>query len=182
MLKQHPEQYREWIVSIHKELGIPEDYLTSTKLPLQHEALHLVDVEHDILDRPQLLALDAAEAWNRMREAAAADGIDLKLVSAFRSVTYQSNLIRKKLDRGEKTQDILKVNTAPGYSEHHTGLAIDLTAGDIEPLTEEFETTEAFAWLRKRAGDFGFSLSYPRDNPYGIVYEPWHWRFRPIAC
>ena len=47
-----------------------------------------------------------------------------------------------------------------------------------EPAAEEsFEATPAFAWLQARAGDFGFAMSYPRGNPHGIVYEPWHWRF-----
>ena len=47
-----------------------------------------------------------------------------------------------------------------------------------EPAAEEsFESTPAFVWLQSRAGDFGFEMSYPRGNPHGIDYEPWHWRF-----
>ena len=38
-------------------------------------------------------------------------------------------------------------------------------------------STPAFAWLAANAGAHGFHMSYPRDNPHGIVYEPWHWRF-----
>ena len=48
---------------------------------------------------------------------------------------------------------------------------------DEPPAEESFETTPAFAWLQANAGGYGFAMSYPRDNPHGIVYEPWHWRY-----
>jgi len=69
----------------------------------------------------------------------------------------------------------LKVNTPPGYSEHHTGRAVDLATPGCPPLTEEFETTAAFAWLVRHAHRFGFTMRYPRGNRFGIAYEPWHW-------
>ena len=75
----------------------------------------------------------------------------------------------------EAIEDILRVNTAPGYSEHHTGRAVDIATPGSRPLTEEFEDTDAFRWLTARAVEFGFSMTYPRDNPWGIAYEPWHW-------
>ena len=45
----------------------------------------------------------------------------------------------------------------------------------LRVLEEEFERSDAFAWLTRRAGEFGFRMSYPRDNPHGVAYEPWHW-------
>ena len=45
------------------------------------------------------------------------------------------------------------------------------------PAEEAFEGTGAFDWLQRHAARYGFRLSYPRGNPHGIVYEPWHWRF-----
>ena len=74
-----------------------------------------------------------------------------------------------------RVQEILSVNAPPGYSEHHTGQAIDITTPGYEPVEEVFETSPAFAWLSREAGRFGFSMPYTRENPYGIVYEPWHW-------
>ena len=67
---------------------------------------------------------------------------------------------------------------APGHSEHHTGRAVDIATPGSRPLTEEFEDTDAFRWLTSRAVEFGFSLTYPRDNPWGIAYEPWHWSLK----
>jgi D-alanyl-D-alanine carboxypeptidase len=42
-------------------------------------------------------------------------------------------------------------------------------------LTEEFDSSDAFAWLQQHAAKHGFSMTYPRDNPQGFIYEPWHW-------
>ena len=69
------------------------------------------------------------------------------------------------------------MNAAPGYSEHHTGRAVDLTTPGTPPLLEAFERTAAFAWLERHAARFGFVMTYPRNNPLGVIYEPWHWTF-----
>jgi D-alanyl-D-alanine carboxypeptidase len=110
-----------------------------------------------------------------MQAAAAADGVLLLIVSGFRSIEYQARLIRKKINTGQVVSDILSVNAAPGYSEHHTGKAIDIASPGSRPLTEEFEDSDAFRWLEANAARYGFSMSYPRDNPGGFIYEPWHW-------
>jgi D-alanyl-D-alanine carboxypeptidase len=99
-------------------------------------------------------------------------------VSAFRSVHYQKEIIRRKLEKGQSVADILRVSAAPGYSEHHTGHALDLTTPGTAVLEEEFEESEAFGWLTAHAGEFGFHMSFPRGNPHGVAYEPWHWAWR----
>ena len=73
---------------------------------------------------------------------------------------------------------ILKVNTLPGYSEHHTGCAIDIGAPNEAILEEEFDQSEAFDWLQQNANKFGFHMTYPKNNNTGICYEPWHWCYR----
>ena len=109
-----------------------------------------------------------------MRLQAAREGIALDAISGFRSHAYQLGIFERKLARGLSVTEILKVNAAPGFSEHHSGHALDIgTPGDA-PAEESFEATDAFAWLQVHGGH-GFHLSYPRDNPHGIVYEPWHW-------
>ena len=104
----------------------------------------------------------------------------MRLVSAFRSLNYQRQIFERKLSQGELLAQILRVNAAPGYSEHHTGCAVDLTTDGCPPLTEAFEHTAAFAWLVARAKDFGFTMTYPRGNKFGLIYEPWHW-VAPLA-
>ena len=110
-----------------------------------------------------------------MTIAAGADGVRLMLVSGFRSFDYQAELIRNKLAAGQSIQEILGVNAAPGFSQHHSGLAVDVATPGSRPLTEAFESTQAFEWLTENAESFGFQMSYPRDNADGFVYEPWHW-------
>jgi len=110
-----------------------------------------------------------------MRNAAEIDGIVLQLVSGFRSVEQQRDILKRKLEKRLNILEILRTSAAPGYSEHHTGRAIDITTPGSVPLNEEFEKTRAFEWLGKNAARFGFQMSYPRENPHGFVYEPWHW-------
>lgn len=158
-------------------LGLDEaEYCQRTGLDLVAEPTYLSYAGRDRYSRPLWLADDAALAWRRMREAALADGIVLDAISGYRSHDYQLGIFRRKLARGQTVEQILQVNAAPGFSEHHGGCALDIGAPDEPPAEESFELTPAFAWLRERAGDFGFVMSYPRDNPHGIVYEPWHWR------
>ncbi|MEX0943902.1 MAG: M15 family metallopeptidase [Pseudomonadales bacterium] len=167
--------FQQNIDSLLSDLGITRTIRQELSLPLQPEAIDLVQCENDIFDRPQYMARITRQQWQAMRSQASADGIELELVSAFRSVEYQCNLIRAKLDKGQALEDILKVNAVPGYSEHHTGRALDLNTPNCEPLSEAFEQTPAFDWLCRNAHRFSFTLTYPRDNPLGIAYEPWHW-------
>lgn len=150
-------------------------------MPLQVEAKELVSVGNDIYGRERQLTRDAADLWLGMQAAAHRDGVTLLLVSAFRSLAYQKQIFERKLRAGESLEQILKVNAAPGYSEHHTGRAVDLTTPGSPPLDETFETTTAFAWLVRHGQRFGFEMTYPRHNRFGVVYEPWHWIARPDA-
>src|SRR5688500_17676686 len=112
-----------------------------------------------------------------MRHAAHAQDIALDAISGYRSHDYQLGIFRRKQARGQTLEQILAVNAAPGFSEHHGGHALDIGTVGEPPAEESFEATPAFAWLIHHAAEFGFVLSYPRNNPHGIVYEPWHWRW-----
>lgn len=159
-------------------LGIEEmDYSRRTGLALVAEPDWLAFAGFDRSRRPLWLRIDAARHWLRMRERAMRDGVVLDAISGYRSHDYQLGIFERKLARGLSVDDILAVNAAPGFSEHHSGLALDIGAPDEPPAEESFERTAAFAWLQGHAGEHGFVMSYPRDNPHGIVYEPWHWRY-----
>ena len=167
------------IVDLHQRLGIPSDYAARTGLVQQRTPDDLVDIGVDVFDRAQRLRMEAANAWTGLVEAASLDGVTVQLVSAYRSLEYQADLIQRKIEAGESIADVLNRIAAPGYSEHQGGCAVDVTSPDIDPLTELFEETQAFRWLVASAVDHRFVLSYPRSNPYGVVYEPWHWCYRP---
>ncbi|NDK39983.1 D-alanyl-D-alanine carboxypeptidase family protein [Pseudoxanthomonas gei] len=159
-------------------LGLDEGYGDQAGLALVPEPAALAFAGFDRYRRPLWLTASATRAWQSMRQAAAADGVALEAISGYRSHDYQLGIFERKLARGQSVQQILTVNAAPGYSEHHSGNALDIGAPGELPAEESFEATAAFAWLTTHAGDAGFHMSYPRDNPHGIVYEPWHWHYR----
>jgi zinc D-Ala-D-Ala carboxypeptidase len=157
-------------------LGISIDIVAARSLPLHLEASDLVIAETDAKGKEYLLTPPAA-AWCTMKAAAVASGIKLRIFSAFRSIERQAEIIRAKFEKGISLEDILRVNAPPGYSEHHTGRAIDITTDGMRSLAQDFEHSAAFQWLDENAPRFGYSLSFPRNNRYGFIYEPWHWCF-----
>ncbi|MEO7199944.1 MAG: M15 family metallopeptidase [Dokdonella sp.] len=169
---------RRQIIAAAQALGVPADYGRSRALSVVREPTQLRSIGRDIHAREQWLTPPAARAWRRMRAQAALDGVELQVVSAFRSAEYQLGIVQRKLERGLSMDAILQVSAAPGFSEHHSGRALDLTTPGYAALEEEFEHSPAFAWLVSNAADFGFTLSYPRGNPHKISYEPWHWCWR----
>ena len=162
-------------------LGLDDAYGERVGLPLVAEPALLALAGFDRYRRPLWLLPTAARAWAHLREAALRDGIVLEAISGYRSHDYQLGIFERKRARGQTVDEILTVNAAPGYSEHHSGRALDIGAPDEPPAEESFERTPAFDWLRREAGAYGFVMSYPRDNPHGIAYEPWHWCWRGDA-
>lgn len=160
-------------------LGLDDGYGERTGLPLVPEPDRLRLAGFDRFRRPLWLHPDAARGWRHLRDGAARDGIVLEAISGYRSHAYQLGIFERKLERGQTVEQILAVNAAPGYSEHHSGRALDIGTPGEPPAEESFERTDAFEWLTANAGSYGFHLSYPRDNPHGIVYEPWHWCWQP---
>ena len=174
-LPQQIAEYQERIQQALQELGIPSSYATNRRQSFQLECTDLVSIGIDLAGREQRMERCAAAQWQAMRDSAAREGITLAVVSAFRSFDYQKQIIARKLAAGQTIDQILRVSTLPGFSEHHTGRAIDINTPGCLPLTETFEPTAAYIWLNQHAHSFGFQLSYPRDNLHGVIFEPWHW-------
>jgi zinc D-Ala-D-Ala carboxypeptidase len=164
---------------IHEELGIGERHLSSCKLAWceqpRLDELEVVDIDFD--GRPFILTKAATQAWREMRKIANSEKVVLEPYSGFRSYLHQRLLIKKKLELGRSLEVILTETAIPGFSEHHSGRAVDIWTENKCTLDESFEKTLAFAWLSNNAHRFMFRLSYPRDNDKGIIYEPWHWYF-----
>lgn len=131
-------------------------------------------------DGKVVLRRAAAQKLEAMIAAAAKEGVTLVTLSGFRSVAEQNSLFFDvKAERGQGPSQRATVSAPPGYSEHHTGYAVDLGDGKAPSadLQVAFEKTRAFQWLQKNAAHYSFELSFKRDNPMGVSYEPWHWRF-----
>lgn len=158
-------------------LGISSELITARGLRECEEATTLEVAEVGADGRDHLLAPSAAKAWRLLKAAALVDGINLFIVSAFRSIDRQAEIVRRKLETGVAVESILTVCAPPGFSEHHTGRAVDLSTPGSRALEIEFDQSVAYVWLTEHAAEFGYDLSYPTGNPWGYQYEPWHWCF-----
>jgi D-alanyl-D-alanine carboxypeptidase len=109
-----------------------------------------------------------------MLAAAKRDGIDLTIVSAYRSFETQAELKGAYLQSYGSGANTFSADQ--GYSEHQLGTAVDFSTPDLGGTLGGFGDSEAYTWLKANAHKYGFVLSYPEGNSY-YVYEPWHWRF-----
>ena len=174
--------YEERAIQALRELGVPTSFVTQRRRPLQEECDDLVSIGLDMFGREQRLERTTASQWRAMCLAADREGVVLAIVSAFRSFDYQRQIIARKLAAGLSIEQIISVSALPGFSEHHTGQAVDIGTPGCPPVTEAFEQTPAFDWLTRRGHDFSFRMSYPRGNKLGVIYEPWHWVFNEEAA
>lgn len=165
------------LYALASELGISMALVKARGLPECVEATELEVVETGEDVKKHFLVPTAAQAWRALKVAALGEDVELFIVSAFRSVERQAELVRRKLATGQTIEEVLTVCAPPGFSEHHTGRAIDLSTPGAPLLELEFDQTAAFAWLTLHANDFGFYLSFPAGNLQGYLYEPWHWCF-----
>lgn len=117
---------------------------------------------------------EAQAAFETMRQAASTDGINLTIVSGFRSYDTQKWLYQSYVDRDGNTASADRYSARAGYSEHQSGLAMDLNWVDTD-----FAYTPAGEWLHHNAWKYGFILRYPEgsEDLAGFIYEPWHFRY-----
>lgn len=122
------------------------------------------------------LRKEAYQQFIAMYNAAKKDGQDIIIESAYRDYKYQEKLYNSYLNAlGQTETDAIAAR--PGFSEHQTGLTVDVTTYGAN--NDNFETTEEFAWLQEHAHEFGFILRYPKGKEYltGYNYESWHYRY-----
>jgi D-alanyl-D-alanine carboxypeptidase len=126
------------------------------------------------------LRANAAEKFKEMQAAAKASGVILLPISGFRSISEQEYLFFEiKAQRSQVASKRAEVSAPPGYSEHHTGYALDIGDGRTPAthLRPSFAQTAAYKWLETNAAKYSFELSFSPDNLQGVSYEPWHWRY-----
>jgi zinc D-Ala-D-Ala carboxypeptidase len=133
----------------------------------------------DTYERDETLDYEAVQAFQAMLAAAKAEGIALMPISGFRSIADQKTLFDKQIQRQGSEEAAARLSAPPGYSEHHTGYAIDIADVDQPDadLKFSFQDTNAYRWLVANAYKFGFEQSFPQGNWQGVSYEPWHWRY-----
>jgi len=121
----------------------------------------------------------AVAAFNQLVEAAALEGIELKMTTAYRSYDYQKIIFDNYLNQyGEEEAN--RFSAKPGQSEHQSGLAVDVSSSSVEyELLDTYGDTPEGKWLIAHAHEFGFILRYPegKEGVTGYLYEPWHLRY-----
>lgn len=111
---------------------------------------------------------------SRLMDAAAANNTPLQIISAYRSFGDQAALKSGyKITYGTGAN---KFSADQGYSEHQLGTTVDFTTVALGAAFNQFAESKAYAWLMQNAYQYGFVLSYPKNNTY-YQFEPWHWRF-----
>ena len=122
------------------------------------------------------LVKEAKEAFEEMAKEAKKEGLNIVAMSTYRDYTYQTNLYDKYVKQdGKEAADTY--SGRPGYSEHQTGLAVDVF-NNKESYTN-FHKTQEFIWMQEHAKEYGFILRFPQDKEEetGYQYESWHYRY-----
>lgn len=160
-------------VIVNPDYKLPDNY--------EPEDLEYPDVRFIFNEKieKRMLRKEAAEALEKMFEAAEVDGIYLAGVSAYRSHSTQTALFNRYVER-DGYEKAKTYSAEPGTSEHETGLAIDVTSSDGKCAAQDcFGGTVEAIWLEKNAADYGFIIRYPKgkEDITGYKYEPWHIRY-----
>lgn len=155
-------------ILVNKYSGLPEDY----------EPEDLVEVPSSGENANVSMRKPAAKAFNKLIDAAKEEGFILNACSAYRSYAYQVDLFNNGANEyGEEYAD--RYWTRPGYSEHQTGLSVDIRMDNDCSDLDAVRYNSHYGWLLKNMHKYGFILRYPDDkeNKTKIAPESWHLRY-----
>lgn len=180
-------------------LEFSTEYLMGKFDPAQHPDFTTVDKKYAD-EEGYFLRKDTYASFQKMWEAAKADGISLSIVSATRNFERQksiweakwtgsrkiengTNAAQKYPDAKTRALKILEYSSMPGSSRHHWGTDIDLN--DLDNYTfEQGPGKKVYAWLKKHAHEYGFCQPYTaksKERSTGYNEEKWHWSYIPVA-
>lgn len=165
------EKGDDLLVLINKNIRLPDDY----------EPADLVSIDNKASTTTKGLKLrsEAAEALKKMAKAAKKDGVNLIVLSAYRSFWNQQATFSMWVgSAGIASAETFSAR--PGHSQHQLGTTVDFTSESVNlGLAENFDQSKEGSWLAKNAYKFGFVVSYPegKQNITGYIYEPWHHRY-----
>lgn len=174
-------------------IGLDQDYYTNTKespylnqiyllsnkyisMPSNYIPDNLEDISSDCSRSGMKLVNVARVQFEQLCKKAKEEGFTIRAMSSYRSYQYQENLYNRYVEQdGKKEADTYSAR--PGYSEHQTGLVVDVDNAKIDYT--KFEQTKEFSWMNDNAHKFGFILRYPKgkEDITGYTYESWHYRY-----
>ena len=177
---------------IHVNIGLNNPFYTNTKEAINKDSLTVLVNKYNYLPKDYIpinlinintyskgnLKMNslAYEAFIKMATDIEKEDMHIRIVSAYRSYDYQNNLYYNYL-KYDPQDKVDSYSARPGYSEHQTGLAIDIDNNVVN--YNRFHITMEFNWMMENAYKYGFILRYPKDsqNITGYKYEPWHYRY-----
>ncbi|MDO5718287.1 MAG: M15 family metallopeptidase [Tissierellia bacterium] len=141
------------ILIVNKEYGLPEDYNPGVKF-------------------------EAMQSYELMRDEMKREGLDIKIVSDYRSYEDEEKLFEMNVKEYGR-EEAEAISAAPGHSEHQTGYAFDFITGGDNAVNDSFDETKEAEWLANNSYKYGFILRYPRgkEESTGFRYESWHFRY-----
>lgn len=152
---------------VNKYISLGEDYIPDD----------LVTVDDCIVTYKKIeLVSEAKDAFLKLCHKAKEDGFTIRVMSSYRSYDYQKQLYQNYVD-SDGMEEADTYSARPGFSEHQTGLTIDVDNAKV--TYTDFEKTNEFKWMIENAHRFGFILRYPKDKEHitGYSYESWHYRY-----
>ena len=169
--KKYVDTYEALNPNTEKILVNKYYYLNENYIPKD-----LIDIDTKYSKQGMKLVKVAKEAFEELSEDALKEDMNIIAMSSYRSYEYQVNLYNNYVKKdGKEAADTYSAR--PGFSEHQTGLAIDVY-NKKEPYTN-FEQTNEFKWMQDNAYIYGFILRFPKEkeNERGYQYESWHYRY-----
>ena len=196
----YKEDKKEEYISYKKETNLPiKDIIIRVNIGLNHpfyenttkacdidkitmlvNKYHYVDKDYVPSNLIEINGLminkEAYSAYQEMKSDMQKENLNIRIISAYRSFSYQENLYNNYL-KNESREKVDTYSARAGYSEHHTGLAIDVDNAKLD--FNKFYLTNEFIWMNNNAYKYGFILRYPEDKEEitGYSYEPWHYRY-----
>ncbi|MCL2289925.1 MAG: M15 family metallopeptidase [Bacteroidetes bacterium] len=160
------------LVLVNKTFYLTKDFIPDS----------LVKMEEKHGNSAKMIKKETYQAFITMYEAAKLEEITLWIVSAYRPYAYQNWLYNRSVEENGVTE-ANRTLAQPGFSEHQTGLAIDIVPAKGR-LFKGFEKTKQFEWLLDNAHKYGFILRYPKgkEEITGYSFEPWHYRYVGIIA
>ena len=191
--KEKNKDLKDEEVVLHVNIGLDNDYYTNAKQATDLNKNTILVNKYNYLTEDYVpnnlesikiyyarsgmkLVKEAKEQYEAMAKKAEKEGLKLVATSSYRDYAYQEKLYNQYAKKdGKEAADTY--SGRPGYSEHQTGLAVDLYNG--KELYTEFENTKEFKWMQENAHKYGFILRFPKDKEKitGYEYESWHYRY-----
>ena len=170
---------RDFYTNIQKAIHLNTNYILVNKfyyLEQNYVPENLEEIDSKYSVPGKKLVNVARISFEFLAKKASEEGYNIRAVSTYRSYAYQTNLYNNYVSQ-DGVEEADKYSARAGFSEHQTGLAVDVDNRETD--FNNFENTKEFNWMLENAHKYGFILRYPKGKEFitGYMYEPWHFRY-----